>query len=190
MALVRSQEFRQAFVRAFRSEPTLFDVGRALASYVRTIEAGDARYDRYLAGDARALNDAAQRGLILFNGKAQCAVCHSRPLLSDGQFHNTGIAWRTGALTDEGRADVTQRPPDRGAFKTPTLREVARTAPYMHDGSLRTLQDVIEFYDRGGFANPGLDVRLRPLQLTAAEKAGLAALLRSLSGTVRDQVAQ
>ena len=188
MAVVRSQKFRPAFVTAFRSEPTIFDVGRALASYVRTIEAGDAPYDRYLAGDARALNDAAQRGFILFNGKARCVVCHGGPLLSDGRFHNTGVAWRTGVLTDEGRARVTQRPTDRGAFKTPTLREVARTSPYMHDGSLGTLQDVIEFYDRGGVANPGLDVRLRPLRLTASEKASLAALLRSLSGTVRDRV--
>ncbi len=179
LALVRSPAYRAAFVVAFASEPTLFDVGRALASYVRTIEAGDAPYDRYVAGDERALHAAAQRGLVLFNGKARCNSCHVGALLTDGQFHNTGVAWRRGELTDEGRSRVTHRPVDRGAFKTPTLREVARTAPYMHDGSLSTLQAVVEFYDRGGGGNPGLDGRIRPLHLSVVEKSALVALLQS-----------
>ena len=188
LALVRSPEYRPAFVVAFASEPTIFDLGRALASYVRTIEAGDTPYDRYLAGDHGALRAAAQRGLVLFNGKARCNACHAGALLTDGQFHNTGVAWRTGELTDEGRARVTHRPADRGAFKTPTLREVARTAPYMHDGSLSTLQAVVEFYERGGVPNPGLDGRIRPLHLSAVEKSDLVALLQSLSGTIRQGI--
>ena len=188
LALARSPAYRPAFVAAFASEPTIFDVGRALASYVRTIEAGDTPYDRYLAGDDGALGAAAQRGLVLFNGTARCNSCHAGALLTDGQFHNTGVAWRTGELTDEGRARVTHRPADRGAFKTPTLREVARTAPYMHDGSLSTLHAVVEFYDRGGVGNTGLDGRIRPLHLSMVEKSDLVALLQSLSGTIRQGI--
>ena len=103
-------------------------------------------------------------------------------------FTTPGVAWRTGELTDEGRARVTHRPADRGAFKTPTLREVARTAPYMHDGSLSTLHAVVEFYDRGGVTNPGLDGRIRPLHLSGVEKSDLVALLQSLSGTIRQGI--
>ena len=132
------------------------------------------------------MSDAARRGLVLFRGKARCASCHAGPLLTDEQFHNTGIAWRAGKLTDEGRARVTHVAADRGAFKTPTLREIARTAPYMHDGSVKTLEAVVDFYDRGGVPNPGLDRQLRPLQLTGAEKQDLIALLESLSGTIRE----
>jgi cytochrome c peroxidase len=87
-------------------------------------------------------------------------------------------------LQDEGRSAVTGKPEDRGAFKTPTLREIARTAPYMHDGSLVSLEDVVEYYDRGGNANPALDSELRPLKLTAAEKRSLVGLLQALSGTI------
>src|SRR4029079_8736898 len=98
----------------------------ALAAYVRTIQSGDSPYDRYLYGDRSALDASAARGLGIFRGKGGCSGCHVGPLLSDEGFHNTGVAWRTGALTDEGRARVTGVAADRGAFKTPTLREVAR----------------------------------------------------------------
>jgi cytochrome c peroxidase len=111
-------------------------------------------------------------------------ACHFGSTFTDERFHNTGVAVRDGVMTDEGRALVTGRDEDRGAFKTPTLREVARTAPYMHDGSLATLEDVLEFYDRGGRPNPSLDVRIRPLGLSSDEKASIAAFLRSLAGTV------
>jgi cytochrome c peroxidase len=183
-ALARSDRYRSRFRTVFGAEPTLALVGRALASYVRSIMAGDAPYDRYLAGKADALRADALRGLGLFSGPARCMTCHSGPLLSDEAFHNTGVAWRTGVVTDEGRGGITGRPADRGAFKTPTLREVARTAPYMHDGSLHTLPEVIDFYDRGGHDNPGLDPQIRPLRLTAAEKGDLLAFLASLTGRV------
>jgi cytochrome c peroxidase len=111
-----------------------------------------------------------------------------RPDFSDERFHNTGVAWRDGTLTDDGRARVTNQPADRGAFKTPTLREVARTAPDMHDGSVATLEEVIDFYARGGASNPGLDFRIRPLDLTVQEKADLLEFLRALSGRIRDRV--
>ena len=159
------------------------DLGRALASYVRTILSGNSAYDRYLYGDRAALSAEERRGLEVFRGKARCSTCHAGPNLTDEGFHNTGVAWRDGRLHDAGRFAVTGKETDRGAFKTPTLREVARTAPNMHNGSLATLEDVIEFYNRGGNRNPSLDPELRPLQLTAEEKLSLAAFLRSLSGS-------
>jgi cytochrome c peroxidase len=162
------------------------DVARALASYVRTILAGESAYDKYVNGDEKALSQEALLGLSVFRGKGRCTTCHAGPTLSDEQFHNTGIAWPGGVLQDEGRFKMTSKEEDRGEFKTPTLREIARTAPYMHDGSLARLEDVIEYYDRGGNTNPGLDATLRPLDLTAEEKRGLIAFLMSLSGKTRE----
>jgi cytochrome c peroxidase len=162
------------------------DIARALASYVRSILSGDSRFDRFINGDRRALSAEQQAGLRIFRGKGNCTACHVGPTFTDERFHNTGVAWREGRLQDEGRGAISGTPEDRGSFKTPTLREIARTAPYMHDGSLATLDEVIDYYDRGGNANPALDPELRRLQLTSTEKRSLAAFLRSLSGTVRD----
>ncbi len=162
------------------------ELSRALASYVRSILSGDAPIDRFANGDRAALTAEQQVGLQVFRGKGNCTACHVGPTFSDERFHNTGIAWRDGRLHDEGRAAVTTLEADRGSFKTPTLREISRTAPYMHDGSVLTLDDVIDYYDRGGNQNPGLDADLRPLTLTSGEKRALASFLRALSGTVRD----
>lgn len=161
-------------------------VSQAIASYVRTILSGNSRYDRYVNGDRRALSETQKRGLGVFRGKGRCTTCHAGPNLTDEQFHNTGVAWRDGALHDEGRFKLSGVAQDHGAFKVPTLREVARTAPYMHDGSLATLQDVVSFYDRGGNPNPYLDPDIRPLHLSDQEKKDLVAFLDSLSGTVRE----
>jgi cytochrome c peroxidase len=161
-------------------------VARALAADVRTIVAGNSPYDRHVAGDRAALSAAAQRGLVLFRGRAGCAACHAGPTFTDEQFHNTGVAWRTGVLTDEGRAQVTHVDDDRGAFNTPTLREIARTGPYMHDGSFATIAEVIDYYDRGARKNPGLDSRIRPLHLPSSEKQDIFAFLNSLTGEIRD----
>ncbi len=165
------------------------EISRALASYVRTILSGDSPLDRYLNGESQALSDMARRGLEIFRGKGNCTACHVGPNFSDERFHDTGVAWRGGILRDPGRCAVTGKEADRGAFKTPTLREVARTAPYMHDGSIATLEDVIEFYNRGGNANPNLDPEIHPLHLTADEKQALVAFLRSLSGAVQEGMA-
>ena len=154
------------------------EITGALASYVRTIRSGDSRFDRHAAGDQHTLTDVEKEGLAIFRGKAHCNICHAGPNLTDENFHNTGVAIRDGKLIDEGAG--------QGKFKVPTLREVARTAPYMHDGSLTTLDDVVEYYDRGGNANPGLDEDLRPLRLTAEEKRALVAFLKALSGTIRE----
>ena len=159
------------------------DISHALASYVRSIMAGDAPYDRFINGDRTALTEEEQRGLQLFRGKANCTACHVGPTLSDERLHNTGVAWAGGAGTAGGFKDVGA---GRGDFKTPTLREVARTAPYMHDGSLTTLDEVVAYYNRGGNANPSLDPEIRPLRLEPEEMRALVSFLRTLSGTIRE----
>jgi cytochrome c peroxidase len=162
------------------------DVAAALASYVRTIRSRDSRYDWYVAGQAEVLTEQERTGLQIFRGRGQCAVCHAGPNFTDEQFHNTGVGWRPGpAVTvDPGRFAVTGDARDRGAFKTPTLRDIARTAPYMHDGSLRTLEEVIEFYSEGGRRNPALDPRMRPRDFSPDEKRALLAFLQTLNGHI------
>jgi cytochrome c peroxidase len=158
------------------------DIARSLASFVRSILSGNSPFDRYATGQRDALTLQQQEGLVIFRGKGNCTACHVGPTFTDERFHNSGIAWRDGRLQDEGRFAVTGRSEDRGAFKTPTLREIARTAPYMHDGSIATLGEVVEFYDRGGNTNPSLDPELRPLRLTPFERLALVAFLESLNG--------
>ncbi len=186
--LRREEDYRTLFQAAFGRAVNGEDLARALASYVRTILSGNLPIDRYryAKGERDALSERELQGLRLFSGKARCSVCHQGPNFTDERFHNTGVAWLDAAFADSGRQVVTGRPRDLGAFKTPTLREVAKTAPYMHDGSLATLEEVITFYDRGGNANPYLDEELRPLHLTAEEKAALLAFLKALSGDVRE----
>ncbi|HTM04430.1 MAG TPA: cytochrome c peroxidase [Vicinamibacterales bacterium] len=165
----------EASTRVGVSQQTMAD---ALASYVRSILSGDSPYDRFVNGDRTALSSDQQAGLAIFRGSANCSACHIGPTLSDERLHNTGVAWRDGRLADTGAG--------HGEFKTPTLREVARTAPYMHDGSLATLTQVVDYYSDGGRPNPWLDPEIRPRQLGAAEKRALVAFLQSLSGTVID----
>lgn len=160
----------------------IVEVSRSLASFVRSLLSGGSPFDRFINGDRDALTAEQQAGLQLFRGKANCTACHVGPTFSDERFHNTGVAWRDGRLLDQGRFGVSGRAEDRGAFKTPTLREIARTAPYMHDGSLLTLPEVIDYYDTGGNTNPGLDTELRPLRLTDVEKKALLTFLESLTG--------
>ena len=160
-------------------------LARALATYVRSIMSGNAPYDRFVSGDADALSVDAQLGLQVFRGKGNCTACHIGPTFTDEQFHNTGIAWNgSGSFLDEGRGAISGKPEDRGAFKTPTLREIERSAPYMHDGSLGSLEEVIEYYDRGGNRHSQIDPEVRALHLSAQEQRGLIAFLRSLSGDV------
>jgi cytochrome c peroxidase len=158
----------------------------SLATYVRTILSGDSPYDRYVAGDRSALTTEQLAGLRLFRGKAGCGSCHVGPNLTDERFHNTGTGWRDGRFTDQGRFAVTGLEEDRGAFKTPTLRDAARHPPYMHDGSLATIDDVIRHYDEGGKPNPFLDPEMRRLNLTSEEKSALVEFLGALNGTIRE----
>ncbi|MEX2301841.1 MAG: cytochrome c peroxidase [Bryobacterales bacterium] len=174
------------FQKSFGRPPDADALQQALASYVRTIVSGNSPYDRYVAGEAEALSAAQRRGLDIFRGKGNCSVCHLGPNLTDEEFHNTGVGWKNGASEDHGRAKVTGDTTDTGAFKTPTLREIAATGPYMHDGSLATLADVIEFYDKGGERDPNLSMEMQRLDLTPTEKADLAEFLRALRGEVRE----
>ena len=184
--LKRDAKYRELFQRTFGREIHEDDIAKALASYVRTVLSGNSPVDRYLYGERGALSPSARQGLQFFRGKGNCTACHVGPTFTDERFHNTGVAWRNGKLLDPGRFVVTGKEEDRGRFKTPTLREVARTAPYMHDGSLKTLKDVIEFYDRGGNPNRYLDPEIKPLRLTAEEKEALLAFLKALSGEIRE----
>lgn len=139
-------------------------------------------FDRFIAGDKAALSDSARRGLELFQGKARCVLCHNGPNFTDNKFHNIGVP-QTGPLKeDPGRYTVTKREADRGAFKTPSLRSVALTAPYMHTGSLKTLEEVMEFYNRGGDAVPGKDIFMSALNLTEQDMKDLVEFMKSLTG--------
>jgi len=174
--------YRRLFREAFGTDITIGGVGQAIASFQRTILSGNSPADRFdLGGEEQAIVPAAQRGLELFRGKARCVRCHSGFNFTDEKFHNIGIGWDTNTV-DLGRYMITKNPEDIGAFKTPTLREVARTAPYMHDGRFGTLEEVVSFYNQGGIKNPHLDNTLIPLELTDQERHDLVAFLRSLNG--------
>jgi cytochrome c peroxidase len=170
------------FKRAFGTEDITIDhVAKAIATFERTILSGNSPYDRYKAGDKSALSESAKRGMDVFFNKAKCDQCHFGINFTDGSFVNLGVGMDK-PNPDLGRYLVTKRESDKGAFKTPTLREVARTAPYMHDGSLATLEEVIEFYNKGGIPNPYLDKRIKPLNLSEQDKKDLVEFLKSLSG--------
>ena len=160
-------------------------VGMAIATYERTVLAGNAPYDRYQAGDKTAMSESAVRGMTLFNDaqKANCVTCHAGFNFTDESYHNLGVGMDK-PTPDVGRFGVTKQDVDRGGFKTPTLRNVTQSAPYMHDGSEQTLLQVVEFYDRGGKPNKWLSKEIRPLNLTAQERADLVAFLESLTGDV------
>jgi len=206
-------EYAQAFPKVFGHEATYDDIAAAIAAFERTQYAGDAPFDRYLAGDEKAIDAAARRGWFLFNGRGRCSNCHAfstvSPLFSDQKFHNIGIAAhktdfidlarkaagmvRGGDVkqVDElaiqthfselGRFLVTKQANDIGAFKTPGLRNVAVTAPYMHDGSLATLWDVMDHYNKGGVPNPNLDGGMQRLGLSEAEIDDMVAFMQSLT---------
>ncbi|HSN03956.1 MAG TPA: cytochrome c peroxidase, partial [Nitrospira sp.] len=174
--------YRKLFQEVFGREIVIEDVGKAIASFQRTILSGNSAVDKYdLEGDEKALSESARRGLELFRGKARCTRCHSSFNFTDENFHNLGIGWDTNTV-DLGRYMVTNNPEDIGAFKTPTLREIARTAPYMHDGRFKTLEEVVKFYNQGGIKNPHQDNTIIPLELTEQEQQDLVAMLKGLNG--------
>jgi cytochrome c peroxidase len=178
--------YRAAFQRAFGTEVTKEGIAQAIASFERTVLSGNSPYDRFKAGDKTALSESAQRGLTLFESKrVNCIACHVGHNFTDENYRNTGIGMDK-EKSDLGRFDISKNDEDRGAFKTPTLRDIARTAPYMHDGSLKTLREVIDFYDKGGIPNPHLSTDMKPLQLTEQEKTDLIAFLQSLTGEMAE----
>jgi cytochrome c peroxidase len=169
--------YKKQFQEVFKTDVTAEGIAKAIAAFERTVLSGDAPYDRYKAGDKKAMSEAAVRGMELFFNKARCSACHTGPNFSDAAFHNLGVSIDK-KEPDEGRKVISKLEGDRGSFKTPTLREIARTAPYMHDGSLKTLEDVIEHYNKGGTPNPQLDEEIFPLNLSADEKADLVTFMK------------
>jgi cytochrome c peroxidase len=177
LKLNKIEGYRTRFQKVFGTDVTPEGIAKAIAAFERTILSGDAPFDRFKAGDKSALSEAAQRGRALFFGKAQCSSCHTGHSFSDFSFHNIGIGMEK-EKPDLGRYDVSKQIGDKGAFKTPTLREIARTGPYMHDGRFATLEEVVDYYDKGGFANPQLDEGIFALNLKPQEKADLITFLK------------
>lgn len=161
----------------------------ALSSYVASLVSAGSRFDSYLFGsDNRALTRSEIRGFELFRGKAKCTSCHkidtTFATFSDNGFHNLGVGYIDGELSDNGRYGVTELLEDKGKFKTPTLRNISKTAPYMHDGSISTLKDVVTFYNEGGKKNPLLDRKIRPLSLSKENIEDLVFFLHALESPV------
>lgn len=201
--------YARAFTAAYgNSVPTIDRVMESIDAYVASLRTQPNAFDRFIAGEEDALTPSARRGLALFTGKASCATCHlvepvdGRAPLRDGKFHDTGVSWRTALAQgsddpardgDQGRAAHERRGAekqrDRMRFKTPSLRDVGKRGPFMHDGSLATLADVIAMYDKGGTRHPGLDPAIRRLDLTPDEKDDLLSFLFALSGPDRAGIA-
>ena len=180
--------YRQQFQQVFGADSISADlVAKAIASFERVVLSGNSPWDRWeQERDTAAVSEAARRGGELASGKARCTACHAGTTFSDAPFdlyHNIGVGMND-AEPDPGRYGVTEEEEDMGTFKTPTLRHVTETAPYMHDGSIATLAEVIDYYDGGGEPNQWLDVKMRPLGLTDQEKEDLLAFLETLSGQV------
>ena len=148
------------FNRVFGRDVNSDDLAKAIAAFERTVVSGNSRFDKFREGHQDIFNQSEKRGLVLFEGKARCSQCHSGPNFTDEKYHNLGVDWGA-TFVDVGRYIVTNNEQDIGAFKTPTLREVAHTSPYMHNGAFATLEDTIDFYIKGGIANPFLDVEMR-----------------------------
>lgn len=181
--LLESTEYKREFRKVFpESGLTAKNVAKAIAAFERTLLSGNAPFDRFQAGDLEALSPAAHRGMELFFNEAHCSACHGGFLFSDGSFHNIGIGIDR-IDYDPGREAITNRLEHRGSFKTPSLRDVSESAPYMHDGSLATLEDVVEYYNMGGQGpnaapNPQLDEEIYELGLTDQQKRDLVVFLR------------
>lgn len=172
--------YKNLFSKAYPSEEiSAATIGKAIASFERTIFSTESAFDRWKKGDKAALSESAQRGFTVFNGKANCSSCHQGEQFSDNGFHNIGLK---NAVKEVGRFKIVPVKSMKGAFKTPGLRDVALTGPYMHDGSYTTLEEVIEHYDRGGDEKNNLDPNMLALKLTDQEKTDLVEFMKSLSG--------
>jgi cytochrome c peroxidase len=198
--------YEERFQHVFGTTVTPEALGKALAAFERTLVTRNAPFDRYMTGDWQAMSRGALRGMELFKGKARCILCHNGPNFTDSQFHNLGVpeapllsdplvqaAIRFDAKrmnvpeyqsvqADLGRYLVTKEEKDKGAFKTPTLRNVTQREPYMHNGVFHALEEVINFYDGGGGAGAGKSPLLQALGLTAREKQDLLDFLLALTG--------
>lgn len=172
------------FKQVFGCKPNIELLAKAIASFERTIVSRDSPYDRYIQGDRCAMSKEAVEGMEVFSGRGHCTACHSGPNFTDSRYHNLGVGYEPMCRTfaDVGRYAVTKCCWDMGAFKTPGLRNVACTPPYLHDGSERTLMDVVDFYNRGCTPNPWLDPVIFPLGLSEDDKHNLVEFLEALTG--------
>lgn len=178
--LAADASYAAEFERATGAPPSRDALASALAAFVRGLLLGDSAVDRFRAGDYAALTDRERQGLWFFESRGNCWQCHSGPNYTDERFHATGVGAH-GEELEPGRFAITGDPADRGAFKTPSLRGVARTPPYMHDGQTATLADVVAYYRRGGHRDAPLDPLIRPLEMTDDDAANLIAFLEALS---------
>jgi cytochrome c peroxidase len=175
--------YRVQFQRAFQEDATGKNVPMALAAFLRALKNGNARWDKFEQGEGDAVSMEVRRGYRVFQN-ARCTLCHVPPLYTDAEFHNVGVGYdKPEAERDHGRMDATKDPKDDGKFKTPTLRDIAKTAPYFHDGSTGSLSDAIDFMLKGGIKNPNRDEKLKPNRLPAKDRKALQAFLESLTGT-------
>ena len=175
--------YRERFKEVFGADKVTIDhIAKAIATFERTVLSGNSAYDKFKAGDATALTDSQKRGMeVFFSNNARCDSCHEGVNFTNGMYANVGIGMDR-PMPDLGRYEVTKREEEKGAFKTPTLRDVARTGPYMHDGSLKTLEEVVEHYNKGGIKNKWLHQDVRPLNLKDQEKKDLVEFLKALDG--------
>ena len=183
--------YTEEFKAVFGTSPITVDqVAQAIAAYERTIVTTDSPFDRFVRGDQQALTKLEKQGLEIFNGKGHCSSCHWGSYFSDGRFHNLGVVPVSGAKPDEGRFAITKSVADMGAFKTPTVRDAAKRAPYMHNGSEKTLEDVVMLYDRGGGPDKtNLDPLMVPLALSKKEVAALVAFMKRAAVSTNPSVA-
>jgi cytochrome c peroxidase len=186
-----SASYREQFEKAWGPGPITYEkVEKSIASFERTVIAGDSPFDRWKYGhDEKAVSESVKRGFVVFTspGKGNCAACHlvgeKYALFTDNKFHNVGVGVDAGEIQDPGLFAVTHKESDRGLFKTPSLRNIALTGPYMHDGSLRNLKEVVDFYIGAGNSNPNLDKEIHVLDfLSGQERGDLLAFLNSLTG--------
>lgn len=180
--LVKIKGYREQFQSALGTGVNIQGISEAIAAYERTVISTNSAFDKFVLGNRQAMGEDAQRGMAVFKGKGRCILCHNDSNFTNNQFHNTGVPQVGPLKEDLGRYNVTRRESDKGAFKTPTLRSIIETAPYMHDGAFKTLEEVVDFYDQGGNANPNLDTRIKPLGLSGQEKTDLIAFLQALTG--------
>ena len=185
--LVRELKAIPGYVSRFnkvfgKNSVTIDNVAKAIATFERSVVSNNAPYDRYQKGDKGAMSASAVNGMKLFFGKARCAICHNGPAFTDSQFHNIGVKPAGPLKEDLGRYNETKDEADKGAFKTPGLRHITRSAPYMHNGSESTLEEVVEFYNRGGDDVPNKSGFMTPLELTGKEKKDLVEFMKALEG--------
>ena len=176
--LRRHPYYAQKVKEAYSREPDAFVITRAIAAYERTLIGGNSKYDAYLKGDKLALSPEEKRGLDLFTGRLNCVQCHSGLFFTNFEFENTGLYTH---YADSGRARITKLAKDRAKFKVPSLRNVAVTAPYMHNGSMKTLSAVIDHYQSGGKSHRNKNELIKGFELSKQERTALLAFLTSLT---------